>query len=163
MYCTLFRNAFSPACLTSWSILVYIYFSLNQHFLYFFFSRHAPCREPINPYYVNTGYAMAPATSTNDSEQQSMSSDADTISLTDSSVYVFPHHTPIMHKVVAPSHEGHVWLIVAGLSSKWRTEPIQSLYSCYFKENTLYDRKSLLFSKFSNWTTGAATKASSAH
>ncbi|XP_027141464.1 axin-1 isoform X2 [Larimichthys crocea] len=48
--------------------------------------RHAPCREPINPYYVNTGYAMAPATSTNDSEQQSMSSDADTISLTDSSV-----------------------------------------------------------------------------
>ncbi|TKS92161.1 Axin-1 Axis inhibition protein 1 [Collichthys lucidus] len=48
--------------------------------------RLAPCREPINPYYVNTGYAMAPATSTNDSEQQSMSSDADTISLTDSSV-----------------------------------------------------------------------------
>ncbi|XP_035511226.1 axin-1 isoform X2 [Morone saxatilis] len=48
--------------------------------------RHAPCREPINPYYVNTGYAMAPATSANDSEQQSMSSDADTISLTDSSV-----------------------------------------------------------------------------
>ncbi|XP_053195249.1 axin-1 isoform X2 [Scomber japonicus] len=48
--------------------------------------RHAPCREPINPYYVNTGYAMAPATSANDSEQQSMSSDADTLSLTDSSV-----------------------------------------------------------------------------
>ncbi|XP_030264282.1 axin-1 isoform X3 [Sparus aurata] len=48
--------------------------------------RHAPCREPINPYYVNTGYAMAPATSAYDSEQQSMSSDADTISLTDSSV-----------------------------------------------------------------------------
>ncbi|XP_039681069.1 axin-1 isoform X4 [Perca fluviatilis] len=48
--------------------------------------RHAPCREPINPYYVNTGYAMAPATSANDSEQQSMSSDTDTISLTDSSV-----------------------------------------------------------------------------
>ncbi|KAM3599029.1 uncharacterized protein V6R79_025828 [Siganus canaliculatus] len=48
--------------------------------------RHAPCREPINPYYVNTGYAMAPPTSANDSEQQSMSSDADTISLTDSSV-----------------------------------------------------------------------------
>ncbi|XP_051244035.1 axin-1 isoform X2 [Dicentrarchus labrax] len=48
--------------------------------------RHAPSREPINPYYVNTGYAMAPATSANDSEQQSMSSDADTISLTDSSV-----------------------------------------------------------------------------
>ncbi|KAM8724307.1 axin-1 isoform 3-T4 [Acanthopagrus schlegelii] len=48
--------------------------------------RHAPCREPINPYYVNTGYAMAPATSAYDSEQQSMSSDADTVSLTDSSV-----------------------------------------------------------------------------
>ncbi|KAM9745557.1 axin-1 isoform 1-T4 [Menidia menidia] len=48
--------------------------------------RHAPWREPINPYYVNTGHAMAPATSANDSEQQSMSSDADTLSLTDSSV-----------------------------------------------------------------------------
>ncbi|XP_062303629.1 axin-1 isoform X1 [Osmerus eperlanus] len=48
--------------------------------------RHAPWREPVNPYYVNTGYAMAPATSANDSEQQSMSSDADTLSLTDSSV-----------------------------------------------------------------------------
>ncbi|XP_069004856.1 axin-1 isoform X2 [Embiotoca jacksoni] len=48
--------------------------------------RPVPCREPINPYYVNTGHVMAPATSANDSEQQSMSSDADTISLTDSSV-----------------------------------------------------------------------------
>uniref|UniRef100_A0A3B4C1L0 Axin-1 n=1 Tax=Pygocentrus nattereri TaxID=42514 RepID=A0A3B4C1L0_PYGNA len=48
--------------------------------------RHAPWREPFNPYYVNTGYALAPATSANDSEQQSMSSDADTLSLTDSSV-----------------------------------------------------------------------------
>ncbi|XP_008284508.1 axin-1 isoform X2 [Stegastes partitus] len=48
--------------------------------------RHEPCREPINPYYVNTGHVKAPATSANDSEQQSMSSDADTISLTDSSV-----------------------------------------------------------------------------
>ncbi|KAG9349841.1 hypothetical protein JZ751_026194 [Albula glossodonta] len=47
----------------------------------------AAWREPINPYYVNTGYALAPATSANDSEQQSMSSDADTLSLTDSSVY----------------------------------------------------------------------------
>nr|XP_015215317.1 PREDICTED: axin-1 [Lepisosteus oculatus]XP_015215318.1 PREDICTED: axin-1 [Lepisosteus oculatus]XP_015215319.1 PREDICTED: axin-1 [Lepisosteus oculatus]XP_015215320.1 PREDICTED: axin-1 [Lepisosteus oculatus]XP_015215321.1 PREDICTED: axin-1 [Lepisosteus oculatus]XP_015215322.1 PREDICTED: axin-1 [Lepisosteus oculatus]XP_015215324.1 PREDICTED: axin-1 [Lepisosteus oculatus]XP_015215325.1 PREDICTED: axin-1 [Lepisosteus oculatus] len=47
-------------------------------------------REPINPYYVNTGYALAPATSANDSEQQSMSSDADTISLTDSSVDGIP-------------------------------------------------------------------------
>lgn len=34
------------------------------------------------------GYARAPATSANDSEQQSMSSDADTLSLTDSSVWV---------------------------------------------------------------------------
>nr|XP_046271363.1 axin-1 isoform X2 [Scatophagus argus] len=57
--------------------------------------RHAPCREPINPYYVNTGYAMAPATSANDSEQQSMSSDADTISLTDSSVDGIP---PYRHR-----------------------------------------------------------------
>ncbi|XP_045889552.1 axin-1 [Micropterus dolomieu] len=52
--------------------------------------RHAPSREPINPYYVNSGYAMAPATSANDSEQQSMSSDADTVSLTDSSVDGIP-------------------------------------------------------------------------
>lgn len=48
--------------------------------------RHGSWREPVNPYYVNTGYALAPATSANDSEQQSMSSDADTMSLTDSSV-----------------------------------------------------------------------------
>ncbi|KAF7663525.1 hypothetical protein LDENG_00208230 [Lucifuga dentata] len=48
--------------------------------------RHTPCREPVNPYYVNSGYALAPATSANDSEQQSMSSDADTLSLPDSSV-----------------------------------------------------------------------------
>ncbi|KAI7803460.1 axin-1 isoform X2 [Triplophysa rosa] len=48
--------------------------------------RHSSWREPVNPYYVNTGYAMAPATSANDSEQQSMSSDADTLSLTDSSI-----------------------------------------------------------------------------
>lgn len=48
--------------------------------------RHPTWREPFNPYYINTGYAMAPATSANDSEQQSMSSDADTLSLTDSSV-----------------------------------------------------------------------------
>lgn len=64
------------------------------------FSRHAPCRETINPYYVNTGHVMAPATSANDSEQQSMSSDADTISLTDSSVYVFWLHPNISHTVV---------------------------------------------------------------
>lgn len=57
------------------------------------FCRHAPCREPM--YYANTGYAMAPATSANDSEQQSMSSDAETVSLTDSSVYVFSDLTQI--------------------------------------------------------------------
>lgn len=70
------------------------------------FSRHAPSREPINPYYVNSGYAMAPATSANDSEQQSMSSDADTVSLTDSSVYVLSHHTHI-HKHAHFIHKGH--------------------------------------------------------
>ncbi|XP_047213136.1 axin-1-like [Girardinichthys multiradiatus] len=48
--------------------------------------RHGPCREPIDPYYVNAGHVLAPATSANDSEQQSMSSDAETLSLTDSSV-----------------------------------------------------------------------------
>lgn len=47
---------------------------------------YRPCREPVNPYYANMGYARAPATSANDSEQQSMSSDADTLSLPDSSV-----------------------------------------------------------------------------
>ncbi|XP_061455932.1 axin-1 isoform X2 [Rhineura floridana] len=52
--------------------------------------RHGPWREPANPYYVNTGYALAPATSANDSEQHSMSSDADTMSLTDSSVDGIP-------------------------------------------------------------------------
>ncbi|NXM39284.1 AXIN1 protein, partial [Gymnorhina tibicen] len=52
--------------------------------------RHGSWREPVNPYYVNTGYALAPATSANDSEQQSMSSDADTMSLTDSSVDGIP-------------------------------------------------------------------------
>ncbi|CAL8285676.1 unnamed protein product [Boreogadus saida] len=48
--------------------------------------RRAAWPEPALPYYVNSGYAMAPAASANDSEQQSMSSDADTISLTDSSL-----------------------------------------------------------------------------
>uniref|UniRef100_A0A3Q2DP89 Axin-1 n=1 Tax=Cyprinodon variegatus TaxID=28743 RepID=A0A3Q2DP89_CYPVA len=48
--------------------------------------RQGACREPINPYYVNPGHVLAPATSANDSEQQSMSSDADTLSLTDNSV-----------------------------------------------------------------------------
>uniref|UniRef100_A0A3B4FG11 Axin-1 n=1 Tax=Pundamilia nyererei TaxID=303518 RepID=A0A3B4FG11_9CICH len=51
---------------------------------------YRPWREPINPYYANMGYARAPATSANDSEQQSMSSDADTMSLTDSSVDGIP-------------------------------------------------------------------------
>ncbi|KAM3827189.1 axin-1 isoform 3-T4 [Vipera latastei] len=48
--------------------------------------RSGPWREAGHPYYVNTGYALAPATSANDSEQHSMSSDADTMSLTDSSL-----------------------------------------------------------------------------
>lgn len=63
-------------------------------------------------YYANTGYAMAPATSANDSEQQSMSSDAETVSLTDSSVYVFSDLTQIctythtqMHAHSRFSHE----------------------------------------------------------
>ncbi|XP_033943477.1 axin-1-like [Pseudochaenichthys georgianus] len=51
---------------------------------------YRPCREPVNPYYANMGYARAPATSANDSEQQSMSSDADTLSLPDSSVDGIP-------------------------------------------------------------------------
>ncbi|XP_078200268.1 axin-1 isoform X4 [Callithrix jacchus] len=52
--------------------------------------RYGSWREPVNPYYVNAGYALAPATSANDSEQQSLSSDADTLSLTDSSVDGMP-------------------------------------------------------------------------
>uniref|UniRef100_A0A8C7ZMA2 Axin-1 n=2 Tax=Oryzias sinensis TaxID=183150 RepID=A0A8C7ZMA2_9TELE len=51
---------------------------------------YRPWREPVNPYYANMGYARAPATSANDSEQQSMSSDADSMSLTDSSVDGIP-------------------------------------------------------------------------
>ncbi|KAM4631703.1 axin-1 isoform 1-T1 [Discoglossus pictus] len=54
-------------------------------------------REPVNPYYVNSGYALAPATSANDSEQQSMSSDADTMSLTDSSVDGIPPYRMRKH------------------------------------------------------------------
>ncbi|KAM9784875.1 axin-1 isoform 1-T3 [Syngnathus typhle] len=59
--------------------------------------RHAPGREPADRYYANAGHALAPATSANDSEQQSMSSDADTLSLTDSSVDGIPpyrYHKP---------------------------------------------------------------------
>nr|XP_060642668.1 axin-1 isoform X1 [Anolis sagrei ordinatus]XP_060642669.1 axin-1 isoform X1 [Anolis sagrei ordinatus] len=52
--------------------------------------RPSPWREPVHPYYVNTGFALAPAASANDSEQHSMSSDADTMSLTDSSVDGIP-------------------------------------------------------------------------
>uniref|UniRef100_A0A8C5QEZ1 Axin-1 n=1 Tax=Leptobrachium leishanense TaxID=445787 RepID=A0A8C5QEZ1_9ANUR len=69
-------------------------------------------REPVNPYYVNTGYAVAPATSANDSEQQSMSSDADTMSLTDSSVDGIPpyrlrkHHRREMQE--SAKANGHV-------------------------------------------------------
>lgn len=51
---------------------------------------YRPWREPVNPYYANLGYARAPTTSANDSEQQSMSSDADTMSLTDSSIDGIP-------------------------------------------------------------------------
>nr|XP_057904240.1 axin-1 isoform X1 [Doryrhamphus excisus]XP_057904241.1 axin-1 isoform X1 [Doryrhamphus excisus] len=59
--------------------------------------RLAPCREPTNRYYANAGHALAPATSANDSEQQSMSSDGDTLSLTDSSIDGVPpyrYHKP---------------------------------------------------------------------
>ncbi len=69
----------------------------------FLINRHASWREPVNPYYVNTGYAMAPATSANDSEQQSMSSDADTLSLTDSSVYVHIDRRTNTHTRMDPS------------------------------------------------------------
>lgn len=81
-------------CFTKLTDIVFIIKS-NRNLLSFFINRHSSWREPVNPYYVNTGYAMAPATSANDSEQQSMSSDADTLSLTDSSVYVniYPHKT----------------------------------------------------------------------
>ncbi|XP_069875855.1 axin-1 isoform X2 [Dipodomys merriami] len=61
--------------------------------------RYGSWREPVNPYYVNSGYALAPATSTNDSEQQSLSSDADTLSLTDSSVDgIPPYRTRKQHR-----------------------------------------------------------------
>lgn len=94
-----FISQSTSVCYPFLSISCFLFFS---SFLFFppHFSRHAPCRETINPYYVNTGHVMAPATSANDSEQQSMSSDADTISLTDSSVYVFWLHPNISHTVV---------------------------------------------------------------
>ncbi|XP_004627999.1 axin-1 isoform X2 [Octodon degus] len=61
--------------------------------------RCGPWREPANSYYISSGYALAPATSANDSEQQSLSSDADTLSLTDSSVDgVPPYRTRKQHR-----------------------------------------------------------------
>ncbi|XP_019062546.1 axin-1 isoform X2 [Fukomys damarensis] len=61
--------------------------------------RCGPWREPANSFYVSSGYALAPATSANDSEQQSLSSDADTLSLTDSSVDgVPPYRTRKQHR-----------------------------------------------------------------
>lgn len=82
-------------------------------FVFFIFSiyRHGPCRDPINPYYVNTGHVLAPTSSANDSEQQSMSSDAETISLTDSSVYVYCHHTL--------KHIFNSCYIMASLNTDW--------------------------------------------
>ncbi|XP_077414668.1 axin-1 isoform X2 [Vanacampus margaritifer] len=59
--------------------------------------RHTPGREPADRYYANAGHTLAPATSANDSEQQSMSSDADTLSLTESSIDGIPpyrYHKP---------------------------------------------------------------------
>ncbi|XP_047389862.1 axin-1 isoform X2 [Sciurus carolinensis] len=61
--------------------------------------RHGPWREPVHSYYVSSGCALAPAASANDSEQQSLSSDADTLSLTDSSVDgVPPYRTRKQHR-----------------------------------------------------------------
>lgn len=61
--------------------------------------RYGSWREPVNPYYVNSGYALAPATSANDSEQQSLSSDADSLSLTDSSLDgIPPYRTRKQHR-----------------------------------------------------------------
>lgn len=80
----------------------------------FLINRHSSWREPINPYYVNTGYALAPATSANDSEQQSMSSDADTLSLTDSSVYVHVYRHTNTHGSILTT-------------ASWRNIPSESL------------------------------------
>ncbi|KAG3259311.1 axin-1 isoform X1 [Ictidomys tridecemlineatus] len=61
--------------------------------------RYGPWREPVHSYYVSSGCALAPAASANDSEQQSLSSDADTLSLTDSSVDgVPPYRTRKQHR-----------------------------------------------------------------
>lgn len=67
-------------------INVHMHQHFNAHCMIIYLLILRPWREPVNPYYANMGYARAPATSANDSEQQSMSSDADTLSLTDSSV-----------------------------------------------------------------------------
>ncbi|XP_076839025.1 axin-1-like [Brachyhypopomus gauderio] len=68
--------------------------------------------ELVNPYYVNSGFSRAPLTSTNDSELQSLSSDADTISLTDSSVDGIPpyqiHKRQRRHMQESVRANGHV-------------------------------------------------------
>uniref|UniRef100_A0A671TQH3 Axin-1 n=1 Tax=Sparus aurata TaxID=8175 RepID=A0A671TQH3_SPAAU len=94
-----------------------------------------PWREPVNPYYANMGYARAPATSANDSEQQSMSSDADTLSLTDSSVDGIPpyryrkQHRKEMHE--SAKANGRVPLphipISAGISERFAADLISRL------------------------------------
>ena len=44
--------------------------------------------DPASPYFVNSGYVFAPATSANDSEISSDATTDDSRSMTDSSVYV---------------------------------------------------------------------------
>ncbi|XP_061079336.1 axin-1 [Conger conger] len=56
--------------------------------------RQSARREPPSGYYANAGYAVAPPTSANDSERQSMSSEADTLSLTDTSLDGIPPYRP---------------------------------------------------------------------
>lgn len=51
----------------------------------------SPCRshrrgDPASPYFVNSGYILAPATSANDSEISSDALTDDSLSMTDSSV-----------------------------------------------------------------------------
>ncbi|XP_026887705.2 axin-1-like [Electrophorus electricus] len=69
-------------------------------------------KELANPYYVNSGFSRAPLTSTNDSELHSLSSDADTISLTDSSVDGVPqsqiHKQLRRHMQESVRANGHV-------------------------------------------------------
>lgn len=93
----------------------------------FLINRHASWREPVNPYYVNTGYALAPATSANDSEQQSMSSDADTLSLTDSSVYVHIDRRTNTHT------DGSILA-----AASWRNIPSESLERFNFTTESIW-------------------------